>query len=192
METVKHAYASPARFGTAITRILAGALIGSALLAAPVYAAGEDTSATKTCPKGQVWNKKEKKCVTEKSAVMPDKERTTYAYALAKKGRYEEALAQLDRLSNPKTAKALNYRGYATRKLGRTDEGISYYLQSVALDPQYAKVREYLGEAYVIKGRLDLASAQLDVIKSICGQECEEYKDLSEAIADSPVKPASL
>jgi hypothetical protein len=27
--------------------------------------------------------------------------------------------------------RALNYRGYATRKLGRTDEGIGYYLKSV-------------------------------------------------------------
>jgi hypothetical protein len=58
----------------------------------------------------------------------------------------------LDILQNPDTPRALNYRGYATRKLGRTDEGISYYLKSVALDPAYPQVREYLGEAYVIQG----------------------------------------
>ncbi len=88
----------------------------------------------------------------------------------------------LDTLENPNTAKALNYRGYATRKLGRTDEGIKYYLQSVKLDPQYAQVREYLGEAYVIKGRLDLAQQQLQLIQSICGNTCEEYRDLAETI----------
>jgi hypothetical protein len=104
---------------------------------------------------------------------------------LAKDGRYEEALALLDTLKQQNTAKALNYRGYATRKLGRTDEGISYYLQSVKLDPQYAQVREYLGEAYVIKGRVDLAQEQLQQIKSICGTGCEEYQDLAEAIDDS-------
>jgi Flp pilus assembly protein TadD len=71
---------------------------------------------------------------------------------LAKDNRHEEALALLDTLKDPNTAKALNYRGYATRKLGRTDEGIGYYLQSVKLDLQYAKVREYLGEAYVVTG----------------------------------------
>ncbi len=89
------------------------------------------------------------------------------------------------RCKQPNTAKALNYRGYATRKLGRTDEGISYYLQSVKLDPQYAQVREYLGEAYVIKGRVDLAQEQLQQIQSICGTSCEEYQDLAEAINGS-------
>ena len=71
-----------------------------------------------------------------------------------------------------------------TRHLGRLDEGISYYLKSVALDPHYAQVREYLGEAYVIKGRVDLAEQQLDAIKAICGTGCEEYEDLAKAIAD--------
>ena len=103
----------------------------------------------------------------------------------AEQGRYEEALTLLDTLEQPNTAKALNYRGYATRKLGRTDEGIGYYLQSVKLDPQYAQVREYLGEAYVIKGRVDLAQEQLQHIQTICGTTCEEYRDLAEAINDS-------
>ena len=137
------------------------------------------------CPKGQVWDRKTQKCVLQTSSLLPDADRTDYAYRLAKAGRYEEALALLDTLKQPNTAKALNYRGYATRKLGRTDEGIGYYLQSVKLDPQYAQVREYLGEAYVIKGRVDLAQEQLQQIQSICGTSCEEYQDLAEAINDS-------
>lgn len=146
----------------------------------------EDTPAKPQCPKGQVFDTKSQKCVLQTSKLVPDADRTDYAYQLAKDGRYEEALALLDTLQNPNTAKALNYRGYATRKLGRTDEGIGYYLQSVKLDPQYAQVREYLGEAYVIKGRLDLAQEQLQQIKSICGNTaCEEYRDLAEAIDGS-------
>lgn len=137
------------------------------------------------CPKGQVWDSKTQKCVMQVSKALSDADRTDYAYRLAKAGRYEEALALLDTLTQPNTAKALNYRGYATRKLGRTDEGIGYYLQSLKLDPRYAQVREYLGEAYVIKGRVDLAQEQLQQIKSICGMSCEEYQDLAEAINDS-------
>jgi tetratricopeptide (TPR) repeat protein len=138
------------------------------------------------CPKGQVLDTRSHRCVRQTSNLVPDEDRTNYAYLLAKDGRYEEALALLDTLKQPNTAKALNYRGYATRKLGRTDEGIGYYLQSVKLDPQYAQVREYLGEAYVVKGRLDLAQEQLQQIKSICGNtQCEEYQDLAEAINDS-------
>ena len=39
-----------------------------------------------------------------------------------------------------------------------------YYLKSVALDPAYPQVREYLGEAYVIEGKYDLAKDQLATI----------------------------
>ena len=67
-------------------------------------------------------------------------------------------------------------------ELGRTEEGIGYYLQSVALDPNYAQVREYLGEAYVTQGKIDLAKEQLQVIETLCGTGCEEYEDLAEAI----------
>lgn len=162
-------------------------LLVAALSSMQAFAHGDDDEPAKpNCPKGQVFDSKSNKCVLQTSSLVPDNDRVDYAFRLAKDGRYEEALALLDTLKNPNTAKALNYRGYATRKLGRTDEGIGYYLQSVKLDPQYAKVREYLGEAYVVKGRLDLAQEQLQQIKSICGNSaCEEYRDLAEAINDS-------
>ncbi len=99
-----------------------------------------------------------------------------------KKGEYQAALNLLNTLKNGDTAEAWNYRGYATRKLGRTDEGIGYYQRAIALDPTYAKVREYLGEAWLIKGRPDLAQAQLKTISTLCGQSCEEYRDLEAAI----------
>lgn len=92
----------------------------------------------------------------------------------------------LDTLKNANTAEAWNYRGYATRKLGRTDEGIGYYQRSLALEPNYAKAREYLGEAWMVKGRPDLAKEQLQVIAGICGQHCEEYRDLQSAINGHP------
>ncbi|MBK5549705.1 tetratricopeptide repeat protein [Pseudomonas sp. TH03] len=170
------------RFAVFATPLLLVAALSSTL----VFAHGDDAAPAKpNCPKGQVFDSKSNKCVLQTSSLVPDNDRVDYAYRLAKDGRYEEALALLDTLKNPNTAKALNYRGYATRKLGRTDEGIGYYLQSVKLDPQYAQVREYLGEAYVIKGRIDLAQEQLQHIKSICGSTCEEYQDLAEAINDS-------
>jgi tetratricopeptide (TPR) repeat protein len=138
-----------------------------------------------TCPKGEIWDARTKRCLTMKSEVLPDAQMVEYAFALAKAQRYDEALQTLDLLKDPNTPRALNYRGYATRKLGRTDEGIGYYLQSVAMDPTYAQVREYLGEAYVLKGKFDLAREQLDTIGKICGStDCEEYEDLSKAIAN--------
>lgn len=135
-----------------------------------------------TCPKGKLWDAKRKTCVRMRSGALSDDALADDGYALAKAGRYDEALAVLDLMKDGNTAEALNYRGYATRKLGRTDEGITYYLRAIALDPAYPKVREYLGEAYVIQGRFGLAKEQLGTIKTICGTDCEPYRDLSDAI----------
>jgi Flp pilus assembly protein TadD len=114
-----------------------------------------------------VWDTKHRKCLMRHSSVLPDPDLTKYAYALAKAGHYHEAIDVLDLLDNPNTPRALNYRGYATGKLGRTDEGIGYYLKSVTLDPNYPQVREYLGEAYVIKGNYELAREQLSTIEAL-------------------------
>ncbi|HKN26995.1 MAG TPA: hypothetical protein VJY34_03580 [Roseiarcus sp.] len=139
-----------------------------------------------TCPPGEVWVAKQHKCLQRHSGVLPDGELTEYAYALAKADRFQEAIDVLDMLQNPNTPRALNYRGYATRKLGRTDEGIGYYLKSAALDPSYPQVREYLGEAYVIEGKFDLAKDQLATIEKICGsKDCEYYGELAKALADA-------
>src|ERR1700748_3759399 len=161
--------------------------LGLALSAAaivPAFAAGGggDPPPPPACAKGQIYNAKKNGCVKAERGVLPDEEMTQYAYALAKQDRFQEALNVLDLLENPNTSKALNYRGFATRKLGRTEEGISYYLKSVALDPNYAQVREYLGEAYVIQGKFDLAKDQLATIEKLCGKGCEYYQDLSETL----------
>jgi tetratricopeptide (TPR) repeat protein len=135
------------------------------------------------CFPGQVWDMEHQKCLERRSGVLPDSELTEYAFALTSADRYQEAIDVLDLLENPNTPRALNARGYATRKLGRTDEGISYYLRSVALDPAYPQVREYLGEAYVIQGKFDLAKEQLATIEKLCGsKDCEYYEDLADAL----------
>ena len=145
--------------------------------ASPSFAMGDNSTQSKTpdCPSGQVYDSVSKQC-----------DKTNYAYHLAKKGQYQAALNLLDSLKNGNTAEAWNYRGYATRKLGRTDEGIGYYQRALALEPNYAKAREYLGEAWMVKGRRDLAQEQLKVISGICGQSCEEYRDLQAAINGHP------
>ena len=46
-------------------------------------------------------------------------------------------------------------------------------------------MREYLGEAYIVQGKADLAEGQLATIKAICGTGCTEYEDLAQALEDS-------
>lgn len=166
--------------------VIAAALVIGVLTAGPAVGDGNGggSSDTPTCPRGEVYDPASRRCVKQQSGVLPDAVLADYAYTLAKAERHDEAIEVLNLLANPNTPKALNYRGYATRKLGRIDEGIGFYRQSVALDPRYASVREYLGEAYVIKGDIARARAQLRAIKGICGTACEEYQDLAKAIAE--------
>lgn len=167
-----------------LAAIILGGTLAACVLSTPVLAIGNDSEMTPICKKGQIYDRKTKKCVRQQGANISDDNKADYAYSLTKAHRYDEALAVLDTMQNPNTAEALNYRGYATRKAGRTDEGITYYLKSIELDPHYARVREYLGEAYVLKGRIDLAREQLIAIGGICGTGCEEYHDLNAAILD--------
>jgi Flp pilus assembly protein TadD len=168
---------------------LPAAMIAAGLFLLPAAAFANDDGGgggdTPTCPRGQVYNSQKRMCVNAQSGVIDDQSLAAYAAALSREGRYDEALATLDLMQNPHTAVALNYRGYATRRLGRVDEGIGYYLQSVALDPDYTLVREYLGEAYVIKGDLTSAKLQLTEIEKRCGTTCEAYEDLAAAIQDA-------
>jgi len=197
-----------------VSALRCGLLAASLALASPAYAAGggsggggggggsgaggggggalnqaepraEVPSDLTVCKPGQVWDTKRRKCLIRRSDVLPDPDMTEYAYALAKADRYQEAIDVLDLLDNPNTPRALNYRGYATRKLGRIDEGIGYYLKSVALDPNYPQVREYLGEAYVIEGKYDLAKEQLSTIEKLCSKDCEYYEDLAGALTEA-------
>jgi tetratricopeptide (TPR) repeat protein len=177
-------------FDIGFRRLLSATTLTSGIYLAAsgmALAAGSSPASTPTCSRGEVYNSATKKCEQQRSGTLPDKNLADYAYALAKASRYDEALEVLNLMKNPNTAQALNYRGYATRHLGRLDEGIGYYLQSVKLNPHYAQVREYLGEAYLIKGDLASAKYQLGRIKAICGNtECEEYEDLEKAIAGHP------
>jgi len=174
-----------ARHAGAVVAALGFCLIAAApALADGGGGGGGSDKTTTTCPPGEVYDSRSNGCVKQRSEVLPDKALTDYAYALAKEERYAEALDVLNLLHDKNTPEALNYRGYATRKLGRVDEGIAYYKKSVALDPRYTKVREYLGEAYVIKGDITDAEAQLRVIKTICGTGCEEYTHLAMAITN--------
>ncbi|HEX9905416.1 MAG TPA: hypothetical protein VGA77_10670 [Propylenella sp.] len=171
-------------FFLATAVLMAGGLLGGP---GPALANPDDGTMMPTCPRGQILDQRTLRCIAQSSGVVDDASLVDYAAALSREGRYDEALTVLDLMQKPETAEALNYRGYATRQLGRIQEGIGYYLQSVALDPDYTLVREYLGEAFAIQGKLDLARQQLDEIEKRCGTGCEPYRDLAEAITAADI-----
>jgi len=144
---------------------------------------GTTSPSAKDCKKGEVWDKKKKKCMKVESGVLPDKDLYEQGRALAKEGHYDWALEVLAAIENQNDPHVLNYIGYSNRKAGRLEIGITFYRKALAIDPDFVLAREYLGEGYVAAGRIDLAKVELAEIAKRCGKTCEEYKDLSKAIA---------
>jgi tetratricopeptide (TPR) repeat protein len=84
--------------------------------------------------------------------------------------------------SDPQNADAWNYLGFSYRKSGNLNKAFPAYEQALKIDPKHRGAYEYLGEAYLQSGNLPKAQAQLDRLVKICGQNCEESKDLQTAI----------
>jgi tetratricopeptide (TPR) repeat protein len=142
------------------------------------------------CKKGYVYFKKTGKCVVKESMLLPDSELIAQGWALAHRGEFDAARLLFSSTADRNIPEVLNGLGYTSRKLGEFAIAIDYYSKAIALEPDYAEAREYLGEGYVTMGKIDLAKEQLAEIRRICGTGCEEYADLSEAI-DTAEKAAS-
>ena len=161
--------------------------------AGPAFAASGGSSSggssganTPSCPTGYVYDSNKKACVKASSGLFDDKQLYAQGRALALAGRYAEALDALTAVRNQNDSMVLTMIGYAKRKSGSFDEGMAYYQRALAVDPKNVNTREYLGEAYAEKGRMDLAKAELVKVEALCGTECEQYQDLAKAIAGQP------
>ena len=177
------------------TRFLSSALVAG-FLAFPAFAAGDapaqDDGATLTkeqkaerdckATRGKVWDKKNKKCVDAQEGMLDDDSIYETGRDLAMMGRYDEAITILNFAATPQDKRVLNYLGYSYRKSGQIDVGLKYYAQALAVDPDYVLVREYLGEALIMKGDIVGAKAQLAEIETRCGVTCEPYVDLREEL----------
>jgi Flp pilus assembly protein TadD len=122
-------------------------------------------------------------CTTLAAGVMGDDELYEQGKLLATESEYDWALEVLALITKQDDAKVLNYIGYSNRKAGRLETGIEAYKKALALDPDYVQAREYLGEAYILAGKKDLATAELAEIKTRKGADCPEYAALEKAIA---------
>ena len=136
-----------------------------------------------SCGTGQVWSSGIEACVDGNSAALTDDDIYLAGRDLGQQAHYAEALKLFFRVKNREQARVLNSIGYSTRKLGDVDKGIDYYHQALAIDPNFTKARQYLGEAYLQKGDVAKAKEQLMEIADRCGGPCDDYELLVKAIA---------
>jgi len=179
---------SPLKEASMHKRVLiqaASALIALQFFAVPVFAAGSGGGSDETvtqCKKGQVWDKKKKKCVNPQEGMLDDDSIYDAGHALAMAGRYDEAIGVLSLAANKQDPRILNYLGYSHRHSGRVTVGLGYYEEALRIDPNYTLVREYLGEAHLQIGDLAGAREQLSEIEKRTGKGSREYGMLSEQI----------
>ena len=83
----------------------------------------------------------------------------------------------------PDNADTHTYLGYSYRHLGDLDHSFAHYKEALRLDPAHKGAHEYIGQAYLKAGQPDKAAEHLAKLEKICGKGCEEYQDLSRAIA---------
>jgi tetratricopeptide (TPR) repeat protein len=169
------------------TAIVAAGALSLAGMTSSAFAASSGGSSGGSsgtqCNAGWQWNAAKGVCEQKQSGLMDDGELYEYGRTLALAGAYDEALAVFDVIDNKQDADVLTMIGYSKRKSGAVEEGIGYYHQALAIDPDNINTREYLGEGYVAMGRLDLAQAELDRIGALCGESCDQYIDLAAAMA---------
>lgn len=91
-------------------------------------------------------------------------------------------------LRDTKNADIQNFLGYAHRKLGEMDAAFRHYERALKLNPRHRGAHEYVGEAYLMVGKLKNAEKHLAALRQICLIPCEEMEDLQKAIADYRAK----
>lgn len=159
-----------------------------ALFAAPLQALADDGPPKPRVDCSKPKNKSKPECKDSHSAA--DNEIINGAYWLAHAGKYTDAQALLATLADKENPRALNAMGFTTRKLGDVDGALPYYARALALEPNYVQAREYLGEAFLAKGDLASARAQLGEIERRAGAGSVSFANLKREITAFEVKSA--
>lgn len=104
---------------------------------------------------------------------------------------WQTAIALLSKaaLRDPENANVQSYLGFSKRNAGDWEAAMQHYRTALKLNPQHRGATEYIGQAYLLRGNVQLAVAQLNRLEKICGRGCEEYASLARAIDDARANP---
>jgi Flp pilus assembly protein TadD len=119
-------------------------------------------------------------------AAVPDAaEPLASARTLIGQARWREAIDELERVNQPRSADWNNLMGYAHRKQPSPDLTAAqrYYDAALRIDPKHRGALEYSGELMLLKNDLPGAKAKLSSLEAVCGASCAETEKLKTAIA---------
>lgn len=87
--------------------------------------------------------------------------------------------------SNSKSAEVWNLSGYVPRNSSNLEGADAFYRQALLIDAKHLGALEYQGELFLRLNKLRAARRNLAQLKILCGNKCEEYRDLNKAIKAS-------
>lgn len=138
---------------------------------------------TQSCPAGEIYDSKTRKCQSAKHGAFSDRERYAAVRELAYAARYESAGSVLDAMTQQESAEVLTYRGFLLRKAGQFEAAARYYKLAIAADPFSVLARSYLGQGHVETGNLVAARALHEEIVTLRGTGSWAEVSLRQAIA---------
>lgn len=126
----------------------------------------KQTETSTKCENAQVWDEATQSCVNAESGQLDNETRFRAVRELAWAGRPDEALTVLSTMNEGNSDRVLTYLGFANRKAGRLEVGLDFYAQALDANPNNILARSYLGQALVEMGEIELASLQLNEIRT--------------------------
>lgn len=106
------------------------------------------------------------------------------AERLIYKEKYALAIKKLQQIvkADKQNADAWNLLGYSARKSGDTDTAANAYQQALSIDKDHLGALEYQGELFITLGKLDNANNNLNRLKELCPDGCDELEELENAL----------
>ena len=120
-------------------------------------------------------------------------ERMAKAREAIKNKDWQKSLAELNAAVKvePRNPDIHTLLGFSYRKQATPDlpKAFEHYKTALSLNPKHKGALEYIGEAYLMDKKPAEAEKNLAELEKVCGNKtCEEYADLSKAIADYKAK----
>ncbi len=105
--------------------------------------------------------------------------------AVYKRQDYAGAIAILSTLGHDDHPDVANLIGFASRKLGRTEDARAWYEKALAANPNHSRTLQYYGMWHLERGDRARAESNLERIRLVCGQDCEDFTSLRDALNGS-------
>jgi tetratricopeptide (TPR) repeat protein len=131
--------------------------------------------------KGRAATKKKKAPDKKSEQLFIDGYRHAYDL-IYKQQNYADAIAALRMLGRDDHPDVANLIGFSSRKLGRTEDAKVWYEKALAADPKHTRTWQYYGMWHLEQGDREKAEQYLERIRLICGQGCEDYASLRDAL----------